>query len=300
MTVQDAVGGLILSDVNMERFLESGEVSPRLDHIDFSLAPGEWVHIVGTNGSGKSTLARLLAGLTIDGVQGTWNRGFAGNRPMPYVMQQPDSQLFAETPRQEVRFALEWQGVSADEILHRTEAILTRTGLLSIGDVPWERLSGGQRQLAAVAAASAASAPLIVFDEATSMLDEQSCTEVLRLARELHRQGTAVVWVTQRLQEIEGSGRVVAMLDGRIVFDGLGSDFLYGSEAEAEADADADADAVAGAVALRTPHTLTPCQACGLRLPYLPALALELGRQGKLKRPYPETAAEWEQVLSQL
>lgn len=287
MTEQEAVGELILSDVNIERFLESGEVSPRLDHIDFSLAPGEWVHIVGTNGSGKSTLARLLAGLTIDGVQGTWNRGFAGSRPMPYVMQHPDSQLFAETPRQEVRFALEWQGMDAGEILQRTESILARTGLHAIGDVPWDRLSGGQRQLAAVAAASAASAPLIVFDEATSMLDEQSCTEVLRLAHELHEQGTAIVWVTQRLQEIEGSSRVVAMLDGRIVFDGTGQDFLYGAERVEE-------------MAAQAIHSQTPCQACGLRLPYLPALALELGRQGKLKRPYPETADEWEQVLLRL
>ncbi|WP_177182498.1 energy-coupling factor ABC transporter ATP-binding protein [Paenibacillus sp. OV219] len=281
--MQAPVDSLVLTDVNIERILESGEVSPRLDHIDFSIAPSEWVNIVGTNGSGKSTLARLLAGLTIDGVHGSWNRGFAGNRPMPYVMQSPDSQLFAETPRQEVRFALEWQGIEADEIIQRTELVLEHTGLLAIADVPWNRLSGGQRQLAAVAAATAASAPLIVFDEATSMLDDQSCAEVMRLASALHLQGTAVVWVTQRLQELGGGSRVVAMREGHIVFDGLGRHFLYGAHEEA----------------LHL-NPFTPCQACGLRLPYLPALALELGRQGKLARPYPETAAEWEQVLARL
>ncbi|WP_164545649.1 energy-coupling factor ABC transporter ATP-binding protein [Paenibacillus albus] len=286
MSLFASEGSLVLADVNLERILDSGEVSPRLDHIDFSLSPGEWVNIVGTNGSGKSTLARLLAGLTIDGIHGSWNRGFAGDRPMPYVMQTPDSQLFAETPRQEIRFALEWQGIPADEIIQRTELVLTHTGLLAIGEEPWNRLSGGQRQLAAVAAASAASAPLIVFDEATSMLDDQSCAEVMRLARTLHQQGTAVVWVTQRLQELEGGSRVVAMREGRIVFDGLGRDFLYGVDG-------------AESHLLETNRT-TPCQACGLRLPYLPALALELGRQGKLARPYPETATEWEQVLAEL
>ncbi|WP_165822403.1 ABC transporter ATP-binding protein [Paenibacillus montanisoli] len=276
MTYINSSESLVLQDVSIDRILENGQIVPRLQQLDFALAPGEWVNLAGVNGSGKSSLARLLAGLTIEGVRGTWSRGFAGNRPSPYIMQHPDAQLFAETPREEVRFALEWRRLEPDMIMQLTEEILAFTGLTAIGDTPWEHLSGGQRQLAAVAAASAGESPLIVFDEATSMLDEQSMQLVYRLARKLNERGTAVVWVTQRLQEIEASSRVAALTEGQIVFDGTGHAFLYGADDETG---------------------LTPCQACGLRLPYLSALALELGRLGKLQPPYPETPEEWEAVL---
>lgn len=275
---------LVLQRVSASSESAEGAGTPRLDKIDFALNPGEWVNLVGVNGSGKSSLARLLAGLPIDGAQGSWDRGFAGATPSPYVMQQPDAQLFAETPREEIRFALEWRGLAPERILTETEAILRETGLQAVGDLPWERLSGGQRQLAAVAAASAAKLALIVFDEATSMLDGQSREGVRAIAAQLHEGGAAVVWVTQRLQEIGASERTVALSEGRIVFDGTGGQFLYGSSYPISFGPDAD----------------PPCLACGLRLPYASRLALELGRIGLLQPPYPETAGEWEAALRQV
>jgi energy-coupling factor transport system ATP-binding protein len=272
---------LVLQSVAVDRRLESGEAAPRLGGVDFELGEGEWVNLVGVNGSGKSSLARLLAGLIIEGVHGTWSRGFAGAMPAPYVMQQPDAQLFAETPREEIRFALEWRGLAPETILRETETILRETGLHAIGDQPWDRLSGGQRQLAAVAAASAAKLPLIVFDEATSMLDEQSRSSVRGIAAKLHRERTSVVWVTQRLQEIGVSERTVAMSEGRIVFDGTGGQFLYGVRYPQAPE----------------PEEQPPCLACGLRLPYAARLALELNRAGKLRPPYPESAEAWETAL---
>ncbi|WP_219837422.1 energy-coupling factor ABC transporter ATP-binding protein [Paenibacillus sp. R14(2021)] len=274
---------LILEGVSIDRLLENGDVMPRLGQVDFTLRPGEWVNLVGVNGSGKSSLARLLAGLTIDGVQGTWSRGFAGMDTSPYVMQQPDAQLFAETPREEIRFALEWRGIPAALILRETEAILEETGLQEIADSPWDLLSGGQRQLAATAAASAAETPLIVFDEATSMLDEQSRRSVREIAARLNSRGSAVVWVTQRLQEIGLHERVAAMAEGRVVYDGLGGPFLYGRDYPASIRNEAP-----------------PCLACGLRLPYLSQLALELGRKGKLQAPFPETTEQWALALRQV
>ncbi|NBD23378.1 energy-coupling factor ABC transporter ATP-binding protein [Paenibacillus glycinis] len=274
---------MILLDVSIERLLETGEAAPRLADVNIELGRGEWVNLVGVNGSGKSTLGRLLAGLAIAGVRGTWNRGFAGTMPSPYVMQQPDAQLFAETPREEIRFALEWQGLAPEAILRETEAILLETGLLAIADLPWDKLSGGQRQLAAVAAAAASRTPLIVFDEATSMLDEQSRRGVREIAAKLNREGTAVVWVTQRLQEIGAKDRAVAMSAGRIVFDGSGGQFLYGRD-------------YPHAVGSEAP----PCMACGLRLPYVSRMAIELARLGKLKPPFPETTADWESALRQV
>jgi len=261
-----------------------GEHSTRrmLDGITLTISPGEWINVAGVNGSGKTTLARIIAGLTVEGATGLMERGFAGEYPSPYVMQHPDTQLFGETPREEIRFTLEWLGLGKDQVEDQTEAILQRTGLAHLADLSWEKLSGGQRQLTAIAAAIAGEAPLIVFDEASSMLDEQAYQGVKKLAQSLNAQGTAIVWVTQRLHELEPASRVVALKEGKIGYDGEQRDFLFGQPAPT------------GAAVL---PNVSPCEECGLRLPYLASLAREWARQGKLLPPLPVTAAEWREVL---
>ncbi|BBH20736.1 energy-coupling factor transporter ATP-binding protein EcfA [Paenibacillus baekrokdamisoli] len=255
----------------------------RLDRMNLTVSPGEWITIVGVNGSGKTTLARIMAGLTVEEAGGYMNRGFAGDRPAPYVMQQPDAQLFGETPREEITFALEWLQLPAADIPVKTDAILMLSGLQSIAYFPWANLSGGQRQLAAIAAATAGNAPLIVFDEATSMLDDRSRERVYHIAKELNAAGSSVVWVTQRLDELESSSRVIALAEGRIIFDGSSEHFLYGEPTPSLPSAMSSS---------------TPCEQCGLRLPYLASLAMELKRLGQLQSPLPITVEEWRRALN--
>ncbi len=273
------------------------EPAVRLREATLTLAAGEWLTVVGVNGSGKSTLARLLAGLLPERMSGGVRRGFAGDGVSPIVLQQPRAQLFGETPREEVVFALEWRGVVAERIVEYAEQAIHRAGLASLADEPWERLSGGQQQLAAVAAATAYPSPLLVLDEATSMLDEDNRDAVMRRARDLHSNGTSVVWVTQRLDEIGPDDRVVAVGAGRIAFDGRGREFLYGSAAGSGVEMRTETEAGAGQG--RLPGgvwPLSPCLRVGLRLPYLMELALELRRSGKLSDPLPVTEREWQTV----
>lgn len=272
MVVHQEADDLVVSGLSVYAESEDGSNLSRLEEIELKLARGEWLNLVGVNGSGKSTLARVLAGLPEAGAVGSMRRGFAGEEPAAYVMQQPDAQLFGQTPREEMAFVLEWQGVPAVEIPESAERMLARADLSAVADEPWARLSGGQRQLAAVAAAAAGRSRLIVFDEATSMLDGSADARVHGIARELHEAGTAVVWVTQRLEELEPGRRVVAMADGRIAFDGSGREFVYGRHPLREE---------------------PPCLRCGLRLPYLASLALELYRSGHLEAPLPMTGTEW-------
>jgi len=283
LTVEAEAAGVPLR-LDSATVFAAGEEEDRvalLRDISLEIAPGEWVNVVGVNGSGKSTLARLLAGIVPPGLEGAIRRGFAGEGASPIVLQQPKAQLFGETPREEAVFALEWRGAEAGALEGLAERALSRAGLAELADEPWERLSGGQRQLAAFVAATAADAPLVVLDEATSMLDDDNRRTVRRLARELCEGGAAVVWVTQRLDELEPDDRVVAIGDGRLVFDGRGREFLYGSS---------ESDGLSGSEA----SPITPCLGAGLRLPYLPALALELRRLGKLKDPLPMTEREWQ------
>ncbi|TVX97582.1 ATP-binding cassette domain-containing protein [Cohnella terricola] len=262
---------MLLDRVTVYGNSESGEHAARLKETSLSVAPGEWLTVVGVNGSGKSTLARLLAGLVPEAMEGIVRRGFAGEGACPIVLQQPKAQLFGETPREEMGFALEWRGIPASEMKSTAEEALHRVGLAPLADEPWERLSGGQQQLAAIAAATACAAPLLVLDEATSMLDEEHRDIVLRAVREIHGKGTSVVWVTQRLDEVGPEDRVVAIGEGWVIYDGGGREFMYGSAA----------------------LPVSPCLRAGLRLPYLTELALELRRMGKLSDPLPMTEREW-------
>ncbi|WP_276352415.1 ATP-binding cassette domain-containing protein [Cohnella caldifontis] len=269
---------LRLSGVEVFVSPESAEagVRPILDGIDLTLRPGEWLNLVGVNGSGKSTLARLIAGLHVEAAYGQMSRGFAGDAASPVVLQRPEAQLFGETPREDIGFALEWRVAdTAERISDISGGILRDAGLSEWADRRWEELSGGQRQLAAVAAALAVPAPLVVFDEATSMLDDANRRKLMRLAKERNRQGAAIVWVTQRLEEIEPDARVAAIAEGRIRYDGDGRTFFYG---------DGEGD--------------SPCEACGLRLPYLAALAQAMKRTGRWSDPLPLSEEEWQSFFA--
>jgi energy-coupling factor transport system ATP-binding protein len=266
---------IVLDGISVIGSSEHGKQIPRLDNVSLTLAPGEWLYIVGVNGSGKSTLARLLAGLYTEGVFGSYSRGFAGEAGSPIVLQQPQAQLFGETPREEIQFALEWQAKPVDQIASIVELTLRSVGLFELADETWDRLSGGQLQLAAFAAAIAGGAPLLVLDEATSMLDEGNRETIEREARRLQRQGTAIVWVTQRLDELKPDSRVAAIREGRVMYDGDVRYLLYGSMDD----------------------EVAPCEQAGLRMPYLAELALRLRREGQLEDPLPVTAEEWREVL---
>ena len=279
---------------------EAAEPAVRLREATLTLAPGEWVTVVGVNGSGKSTLARLLAGLLPESMNGSVRRGFAGDDEVsPIVLQQPKAQLFGETPREEVVFALEWRGVAADRIAAYAERAIHRAGLAALADEPWERLSGGQQQMAAVAAATAYPSSLLVLDEATSMLDEDNRDAVMRRVRELHASGTAVVWVTQRLDELGPDDRVIAVGAGSLAFDGRGREFLYGTAGDGTGRGQREQREQRGQLSGDV-WPLSPCLSVGLRLPYLMELALELRRLGKLSDPLPVTEQEWRTVWGSL
>jgi len=272
MNGENHEGPLRLVDVSVYGTGEAGETRPIALGLNLTVHKGEWLYVVGANGSGKSTLGRLVAGLSAGEVRGTVERGFAGFYPAAYVMQQPDAQLFGQTPREELAFALEWLGLPQEEAERKAERALHLAGLSEAADLPWSRLSGGQRQMAAIAAAYAGEPDLIVFDEATSMLDDAARRRVRAMAGQLEARGAVVIWITQRLDELEPDRRVIALSGGRIRYDGNVRNFFYGEPG----------------------NGVSPCAECGLRLPYLARLALELGRAGKLAHPLPVSLEEWQ------
>jgi biotin transport system ATP-binding protein len=182
------------------------------------------IGIVGANGSGKSTLARLLNGLVlpitgrvlVDGLD-TRNQGAAVRRRVGFVFQDPDAQIVHPTVAEDVAYGLVNQGVPAAERAARVTEVLERYGLAGHADHPAHLLSGGQKQLLAIAGVLVMRPRRIVFDEPTTLLDLVNTRRVARIIGELDQQ--AVV-VTHHLELVEDYDRVLVVDGGRLVADG--------------------------------------------------------------------------------
>ncbi len=154
---------------------KSADGAPRLvlENVDFSLAEGEIVALLGKSGSGKSTLLRIMAGLIPADAGTAVYRGRNVNGPATGVAMV--FQSFALFPwltvQQNVELGLEAQGVPADEREKRADAMLELIGLAGFGGALPRELSGGMRQRVGIARALVTNPDVLLMDEAFSALD---------------------------------------------------------------------------------------------------------------------------------
>jgi biotin transport system ATP-binding protein len=196
---------------------------PVLSGIDLHLTERR-IGIVGAHGSGKSTFARLLNGLVVpstgtvlvDGLD-TCTSVREVRRRVGFVFQDPDAQIVHPTVAEDVAYGLENQGVPAPERAVRVAEVLQRYGLAGHADHPAHLLSGGQKQLLAIAGVLVMRPARIVFDEPTTLLDLVNTRRVAQVIEELEQQ---VVVVTHDLDLLDGFDRVLVFDGGRVVADG--------------------------------------------------------------------------------
>jgi putative ABC transport system ATP-binding protein len=196
--------------------------------IDLDIDPGEFVSLLGPSGSGKSTVLGLLAGMLRPSAGrvliGPHDVGRLAPRSLArlrgsvvaLVLQNPSRNLLAyATVRQNVAFAAGPSGKSSDELL-------SRLGLAALADRVTGRLSGGEQQCVAIAAALSSGAQLVLADEPTSQLDAVGREHVMELLAQVHAEfGRTVVLVTHDPSVAARSPRTVTIRDGRVGSEGV-------------------------------------------------------------------------------
>jgi energy-coupling factor transport system ATP-binding protein len=209
---------------------DSNRSTLALRDISLTIERGEFVALIGSNGSGKTTLAHHLNALLVPTAGQVWIDGlltsdlqntWAVRQRVGMVFQNPDDQFVASTLEEDVAFGPENAAMPPLEIRRRVDEVLATVGLSEYRTHPPQMLSGGQKQLAAIAGALATHPAALVFDEPTAMLDPQARQRLLAAIEQLHqRDGLTILLITQSMEEAALAQRVLVMHDGQIVLDG--------------------------------------------------------------------------------
>lgn len=209
-----------------------------LDNVDFSVAKGEAICLVGENGSGKSTLIKILAGVEqassgLISIAGnsftTLNPRSAAAAGVMVVFQ--DFSLFPNlTVAENIAFSTQLGQHRRFFNKTRVRKIAAET-LLRVGvdidlDARVETLPVAHKQLIGICRGLASNARLIIMDEPTTALTEREVRTLLDIIRRLKSEGVAVIFVSHKLAEVlEVSEKVVILRNGKKVAEGAASDF---------------------------------------------------------------------------
>jgi biotin transport system ATP-binding protein len=182
------------------------------------------ISIIGANGSGKSTLARMINGLVnptsgsvrVDGMD-TVKQGAKVRRVVGFLFTDPSSQLIMPTAIEDITLSLRRSIKDKGERESAAMQILGDIGLADKADVSVNALSGGQRQMLALAGVLAVTPRIIVADEPTTLLDMRWRAHVGALLRSLPLQ---VIEVTHDLDAAARAQRTIVVDRGAVVFDG--------------------------------------------------------------------------------
>jgi energy-coupling factor transport system ATP-binding protein len=209
--------------------------------ISLTIAPGEFVGIIGHTGSGKSTLVQHLNGLLqptsghvkVDDVdlQGKTAGQKLVRQRVGMVFQYPEHQLFEETIFDDIAFGPRNLGLTSEEVTQRVEEAMERVGLPSAEYAlrsPF-RLSGGQMRRVAIAGVIALQPEYLVLDEPSAGLDPRGRDEIFEQILQLyHSTGMAVVLVTHNMEDVARlAKRLLVMNRGRIEFDGKPAELFH-------------------------------------------------------------------------
>ena len=204
-------------------------------NVSFSIEKGSYTTIIGHNGSGKSTIAKLIMGLLekekgqifVEGLELNLENLYKIREKIGIVFQNPDNQFIGSTVRDDIAFGLENHCIPHEQMDPLILKFAEKVGMLNYLDSEPTKLSGGQKQRVAIAGVLAMYFNVIIFDEATSMLDPQGKKEINELIEEIHREkNITIVSITHDIEEAVKSDYVIVMDKGQVAMEGKPEEIL--------------------------------------------------------------------------
>ena len=217
--------------------IEFRNVTKRYDHnvvalsdVNVIIDKGEFVFLTGPSGSGKSTFLKLMLKEEVpsEGTVVVNDRDLATvkEREVPFVRRkigcvfQDFRLLYDKTVYENIVLALRVVGASEREIKTAVASALKQVGLSDKEDNYPNQLSGGEQQRVGLARALVTRPPIIIADEPTGNLDDETAAEIMKMLYEINANGTTVIMVTHDHSILESSGkRVITLEKGKIVSD---------------------------------------------------------------------------------
>uniref|UniRef100_A0A7C5ES81 ABC transporter ATP-binding protein n=1 Tax=Desulfobacca acetoxidans TaxID=60893 RepID=A0A7C5ES81_9BACT len=183
-----------LIELRQITFAYPGSPRPVFENFNFQLLPGNHLGLIGPNGCGKTTMLHLIVGLLrpqagsirIFGVEVKKEKDFIEvRRKVGLLFQNPDDQLFCPTVLEDVAFGPLNLGKSPAEAVQIARETMERLGLTGFEDRVTYKLSGGEKKLVALATVLAMQPQLLLLDEPTAGLDEETRHRLIHILQNL-------------------------------------------------------------------------------------------------------------------
>ena len=217
---------ITLFDVN-KLYEKEGEFLPALKNVNLNIEQGDFVAITGPSGSGKSTLLTIMGcldsptsgqyrldGLSVENASEV-ELAKIRNRKIGFVFQSFNL-IPAYSALRNVELPMLYADVSAENRAKRATLALTAVGLGDRLDHLPAEMSGGQQQRVAIARAIVNNPKIIIADEPTGSLDDESTIEIMNLFAQLHRGGRTIIFVTHNMNLLSYANRVIRLKHGEI------------------------------------------------------------------------------------
>ncbi|MDG6923358.1 MAG: ABC transporter ATP-binding protein [Nitrososphaerota archaeon] len=206
-----------------------------LRNINLEIRRGELLAILGSNGAGKTTLVKHINGLLkathgvvkVFGENAKLSSTAKLSRRVGIVFQNPNNQLFEQTVKKEIQFALRNFGFAEPLIDTQVALALDTFSLSEYSERPPMELSGGEKKRLCIALVLAWDPDIFILDEPTVGQDSEQKTKLVQIIDTLRSQGKTVIIVTHDIEFVWPlQPRVVVMSEGRIIADGKCQDVL--------------------------------------------------------------------------
>ncbi len=200
--------------------IENLTYEPLFYHLNLEVRKGSFLSLIGRNGCGKSVLAKILVGLIstegavfIDGFPVNQKNKKQIRKKIGIVFENPDSNFVAETPREDMTSFLRNIGFSETKIKKQIMEVSEQFGITELLDYSISNLSGGEKQVIALATVTLHKPSILILDDAFSMMDGVTKEKMIKIVKKINREeNMTVIQITHDMDDTL-YGNEIAIID---------------------------------------------------------------------------------------